>query len=163
MSNPRVIVRALCAAALVLVVSSPAIAASVQATAAKVVLPAAVDAAFKKAYPKAVIKNVSKETEDGKTVYEVESTDNGLARDLVYLPDGTVLSYEEVITVASLPAAVTAAIKARYPKATISVAEKAFSNGVMNYEVVLKGADVTEVELTPEGKWISPAIKKSLA
>ncbi len=141
-------------------VAYPAPAPKAQTAPAKVALPAAIDAAFKKAYPKATIKNVSKEMEDGKEVYEVESIDNGMARDIVYLPGGTVVSYEEAISIASLPAAVTAAVKTRYPKATISIAEKLFEKGVMNYELILKGADVTEVTLAPNGTWISPPIKK---
>src|SRR5262245_50447952 len=90
-------------------------------------MPAAIDAAFKKAYPNAVVKNVSKETEGGKTIYEVESVDNGRRRDLNYNPDGTVISYEEELTEADVPAPVVAAIKARYPKATISTRERLFT------------------------------------
>jgi hypothetical protein len=129
------------------------------APAAKVVLPAAIDAAFKKAYPAATIKHVSKEKEGGKEVYEVESVDNGLARDLVYMPDGTVVSYEEQIAEASLPPAVASALKARYPKATYTRIEKLFEKNTMSYEIALKGAPVGEAVLTPEGKWISPKAK----
>jgi len=140
--------------------AKPTAAPKAQAAPAKVTLPPAVDAAFKKAYPNATIKNVSKETEDGKMVYEIESMDNGMARDLVYLADGTVVSYEEGITVASVPAAVSASVKARYPTSTIAVAEKLFEKGAMNYELTLKGAAVASVTLAPDGTWISPAIKK---
>ena len=58
-------------------------------------LPAPVTAAFKKAYPKATIRGTAKETENGKTVYEVESVENGKARDFMYAADGTVLEIEE--------------------------------------------------------------------
>lgn len=122
----------------------------------KVTLPPAVDAAFKKAYPNATIKNVSKEKENGIEQYEIESLDGTQPRDLVYKTDGTLVLYEELISEASVPAAVTTAVKARYPKATVSRCEKVFQNGTMNYELALKGAKVGEVVLTPEGKWVEP-------
>ena len=125
--------------------------------AAKVALPAPVEAAFKKSYPDATIKNVSKETENGKVEYEIESMDGTQARDLVYRADGTLVSYEELIPESAVPAAVLTAIKTKYPKATISRSEKLFQDGKMNYELALKGAPVKEATLTPEGKWVSPA------
>jgi len=125
--------------------------------AAKVALPAPVEAAFKKSYPNATIKNVSKETENGKVQYEVESMDGTQPRDLIYLADGTLVLYEELIPESAVPAAVLTAIKTKYPKATISRSEKLFQDGKMNYEFALKGAAVKEATLTPEGKWVSPA------
>jgi hypothetical protein len=125
--------------------------------AAKVALPAAVEAAFKKAYPNATIKHVSKETEKGQVQYEVESMDGTQARDLVYRADGTLVLYEELIPESAVPAAVVSAVKAKYPKATFSRCEKLFKDGTMNYELGLKGAAAKEVVITPEGKWVSPA------
>jgi hypothetical protein len=122
----------------------------------KVTLPPAIDAAFKKAYPNATIKNVSKEKENGTEVYEVESVDGTQARDLIYKADGTLVEYEEQVPESSVPAAVITAVKTKYPKATISRCEKLFKDGTTNYELALKGAKVGEVTLTPEGKWISP-------
>jgi hypothetical protein len=127
---------------------------------AKVTLPPAIDAAFKKAYPNATVKHVSKESgegaEKGKTVYEVESIDNGMARDLIYRADGSVVSYEETIPESAVPAPVVAAIKTKYPKATLGRCEKTFENNATTYEIALKGAKVSSVTLTPEGKWVSP-------
>lgn len=122
---------------------------------AKVTLPAAIDAAFKAAYPTATINHVSKEKENGQEIYEVESVDRGLHRDLNYKPDGTVIEVEEEVAETDLPAAVATAIKTRYPKATIVKREKLIKNGTTNYEVALKGGP-GEVVLTPDGKWVSP-------
>jgi len=121
-------------------------------------MPAAVEAAFKKAYPNATVKNVAKETENGKVQYEVESVDGGRRRDINYNPDGTVILYEEELTEADVPAVVVAAIKARYPKATITTRERLYTmaDKSANYEFILKGAGVSEVILTPEGTWVSP-------
>jgi hypothetical protein len=122
-------------------------------------MPAAIEAAFKKAYPNATVKNVSKETEDGKVQYEVESVDAGRRRDINYNPDGTVILYEEELTEADVPAAVAAAIKARYPKATIATRERLYvmKDKSANYEFGLKGVPgVSAAILTPDGQWVSP-------
>jgi hypothetical protein len=57
-------------------------------------LPAAVEAAFRKAYPQARIKNIIHETEDGQEQYEIESVDHGLELDVNYKPDATELTPE---------------------------------------------------------------------
>jgi len=122
-------------------------------------LPAPILAAFKQAYPKATIKNASKETEGGKTVWEVESIDGGLARDLIYNPDGTVIDIEEEVAMAAVPPVVAAAVKAKYPKATITKAEKRTAGKTVTYEFTLKDAKDASIELTPDGK-IVPAKKE---
>jgi len=124
----------------------------------KITLPPAVDAAFKAAYPTATINNVSKEKEGGQEIYEVESVDRGLHRDLNYKADGTVIAMEEEVAEADLPAGVAAAIKTRYPKATVVKREKLTKGTTVTYEVQLKGGP-GEVELTPDGKWVSPKAK----
>jgi hypothetical protein len=120
-------------------------------------LPAAVAAAFKKAYPAATIKNASSERENGKLQWEVESMDGAARRDLVYLPDGTLVVEELAIDAAAVPAPVLAALKQRYPKATVSLYEKLTkpSAGV-SYEMQIKGAAVKEVEIAPDGTFINP-------
>lgn len=122
----------------------------------KVQLPAAVSAAFKAAYPDAAIKNVSHETEDGIEQYEIESTNHGKGLDVNYKPDGSLLVVEEQLALADVPAAVTAAISKRYPKATLGTCERATENTKVSYEIGLKGAPVKTVQLTPDGTWISP-------
>jgi hypothetical protein len=123
-------------------------------------LPKVILDAFRKAYPKAVIKNVAEEKENGKTTWEVESTDSGLARDLVYNPDGTVVDTEEEVAAASLPPAVTAALMAKFPKATITRAEKLIKGKAFTYELTIAGAEaVKSLELTAEGKIVPPAKK----
>jgi hypothetical protein len=121
-------------------------------------LPAPILAAFKQSYPNAIIQNAARETEDGKTVWEVESLDNNMARDLVYNPDGTVVEVEEEVAAASVPPFVADAVKAKYPKATVTRAEKKTAGKVVTYEFTLKGAKESSVEMTPDGK-IVPAKK----
>ena len=121
--------------------------------------PAPIQAAFKKAYPNATIKNVIKETDAGKTVYEVESVENGRGRNIDYNPDGSVISFEDELTKAEFPPAVAAAIAKRYPKATITLREKLTitKGALVQYEAELTGAgSVTEVILTIDGTWVLP-------
>jgi hypothetical protein len=158
----------ICAIAVAFVVSSAGFAAARQAAtkpaekkpAAKVQLPAAITEAFKKAYPEAVIKNTAKETENGKTVYEVESVDKGMNRDLIYNPDGTVVECEEQINPADLPVPVAAALKQLYPKATITKAEKLMKGQTLQYEMALKGAAKSSAAFTPDGKLVPTVPEK---
>ncbi len=119
-------------------------------------LPAAVEAAFKKVYPNATIKNVSAEKEGGTLQYEIESVDGTTGRDLVYLADGTLVVAEETIEMAAVPAPVLTALKARFPKATVTKYEKLTKGTVISYEMALKGAAVKEAEIAPDGTFISP-------
>jgi hypothetical protein len=119
-------------------------------------LPAPVTAAFKKAYPNATIRGTAKETEDGKTVYEVESVEHGRARDLIYGADGAVMEIEEEIAPADLPAPVAASLKKLYPKATVVVAEKMTRGATVEYELQIKGAAKNSVAFMPDGKLVPP-------
>jgi hypothetical protein len=115
-------------------------------------LPAPVLTAFDKAYPKAVIKGLSKEDEDGKTTYEIESVDGKTHRDIAYASDGTVLEIEEVVAEAALPGAVTAAAHKEFPKGKILKAEKLTHQGVTEYELVITvGKEKHELVFTPDG------------
>ena len=87
-------------------------------------LPVAVAAAFQKAYPQAKIKGTSMETENGKTMYEIESVDGKVNRDLLYAADGSCLEIEETVAVKDLPADVAAGLKKGFPEGKVSKAEK---------------------------------------
>jgi uncharacterized membrane protein YkoI len=122
----------------------------------KVQLPAPVSAAFKKSYPGATIRGTAKETENGRTVYEVESLDKGKARDVIYSADGQAIEIEEVIDAAALPAPVTAAVKKMYPAATIVTAEKMTRGTTVEYELALEGAARKSVAFRPDGTMVTP-------
>lgn len=114
-------------------------------------LPPAILAAFRATYPAATITHVQKGREHGTVVREVESTDGGRGRDLLYDLHGTVVELEEGIPVVELPAAVSDAVSRRYPKAVIVKAEKVTRGRAVSYELELKGASVRTLQLTPEG------------
>jgi hypothetical protein len=117
------------------------------------ILPPAVLEAFKKAYPKAVIRGVSKETEKGVTYYEVESVDGKMNRDLLYTADGKAVEVEEAVAPGALPAAVTKALDKAYPGCKILKAEDMLKDGQKLFELVIqvkgKKQDVT---IDPDGK-----------
>lgn len=147
-------------AALALCLGAGVTAQQAKKPAKKAQLPAAITDAFQKAYPTAKITGTSKETENGKTVYEVESVDQGLNRDLIYNPDGTVVEIEEQIKPADLPALVSDALKNLYPKAAITKAEKLTRGQTLQYELALKGAPKNEIAFTPDGKLVPPEPKQ---
>ena len=118
-------------------------------------LPAAVVTAFEKSYPKAVIKEVSKETEDSTTTYEIVSVDGTVARTVAYTADGKVAEIEEVVKVRDLPQAAQQALAKDYPKAKLERVEKVIKGGVTTFEVlVVAGKERTEVVLDSAGKQV---------
>jgi hypothetical protein len=116
-------------------------------------VPAAVIAAFKSSYPKATIRGYAEEKEDGKTLYEIESLDDSTRRDVLYNIDGTVAEVEESIAATDLPADALQAIKQKYPRAVIVLAEKTTAGDTVGYEVSLRnGKARIAMEFDSSGK-----------
>jgi hypothetical protein len=101
-------------------------------------VPAAVIAAFKSSYPNATIRGYAREKEDGKVFYEIESLEGTMHRDVLYNADGTVAEVEESIAVTDLPAGAQQAIKQKYPRGVIILAEKTTVGDTVGYEVSLR-------------------------
>jgi len=119
-------------------------------------VPAVVIVNFKAAYPKAVIRGYAKEIEDGKQYYEIESREGALHRDVLYNPDGTVAEIEESIASSGLPQAAVEAMKAKYPKGAISLAEKTTAGDKITYEVKgRQGRKSFTMEFDADGKPLS--------
>ena len=117
------------------------------------ILPPAVLKAFKTAYPNAVITGASKETENGVTLYEVESIDGKLNRDLLYLADGKVVELEETIAPENLPAPVKQTLAKEYPGAKVLKAEILTKGGAKLFELSIQVKDKTMgVTIDPQGK-----------
>ena len=114
----------------------PAVAQEKKITANQV--PAAVMAAFKSTYPNATIRGYAQEKENGKVFYEIESREGTTRRDVLYNPDGTVAEVEESIPASDLPADAQQAIKQKYPRAVIVLAEKTTAGATVGYEVSLR-------------------------
>jgi hypothetical protein len=116
-------------------------------------LPAAVLAAFQKAYPTARIKGASSEVENGKTVYEVESVDGAINRDVLYSEDGSVVEIEETIPLKAVPVEVSNALKAETGKGKVQKAEKLTKGETIQYEFVISsGKNKREILIDLSGK-----------
>ena len=101
------------------------------------------------------LKKLSKETEDGKTVYEAEITKDGKEMSVNISADGKVMERETKIDKSALPAGSMKAIEAKYPKAKIGDAEKVEKDGKTTYEVDVTPAgdhEAREVTLDADGK-----------
>jgi hypothetical protein len=130
-------------------------------------LPKAVIDAVKKRFPAAGMKSASKETEDGKTMFEVAINDRGHNIDVTLTPEGTLTGFERTIDAKELPAKVAATLKEKYPGAKYEVCEEVHhvKNGKESmdyYEVLLTAADKKKWEVTvkPDGKPFKPAEEK---
>ncbi len=116
-------------------------------------VPAAVLSAFKAAYPSSTIRGYAQEKEDGKLLYEIESREGTMHRDVLYNPDGTVFEVEESIAATDLPADAQQAIKQKYPRAVIVLAEKTTVGDTVGYEVSLRnGKTRIGMEFDSSGK-----------
>jgi hypothetical protein len=124
--------------------------------------------AVKKRFPKAEITGAAKETEDGKTEYEVSLKDGDTKYDVMFSAEGAMTLIEKQIPFKELPKAVTDAIQAKYPKATYKIAEEMtkVTDGkeeLACYEVLFETADkkFVEAEVAPDGKILKTEDKKS--
>jgi hypothetical protein len=119
------------------------------------ILPPAVLNAFKAAYPKAVIRGASQETEKGVTYFEVESVDGNMNRDLLYTAEGKAVEVEEAIAPGALPAAVLKALDKAYPGCKILKAEDMTKDGQKLFELRIQvDGKKMGVTLDPSGKII---------
>lgn len=126
-------------------------------------LPAAVLAAFEKAYPKATIKGVEKEKEHGKTYFEIVSVEGSVSRDVLYTPDGKLYEIEEVIPAGDLPAAVKDAVAKELPQGRIEKVEKVMRDKTINYEVLVESGEKNhELLLDANGKLLKNKIEKDV-
>jgi uncharacterized membrane protein YkoI len=86
-------------------------------------VPKAVMAAAKAKFPGVRIREASKETEEGKTLFELEMTYENRNVDATFQEDGTVVEVETSLRENEVPAAATRAVKDKYPGAKIKLVE----------------------------------------
>ena len=122
-------------------------------------VPKAVIDAVKARFPDAELKEASKETEDGKTIYEVGITSKKDKMDVSLTADGDIVEIEKEIDAKDLPKAASKALEDKYPKAEYKKAEEVTkvekkAEKLAYYEVLLTTADKkkVEVEVDPDGK-----------
>lgn len=113
-------------------------------------IPEAVKTAFNAKYPDAT--NVKWGKENAKE-YEAEFKLNNNSVSANFGPDGSWVETESVIPAAALPPAVMATVKAKYPGAPITLAEKTEQPGnKVLYEVTVKvNGKKKSMEVNPDG------------
>jgi hypothetical protein len=130
-------------------------------------LPKKVMDAVRSWFPEPEFTSLTKETRDGKVVYDLEFKYKGRKYEMDIKEDGIVLEIEKEVAAKDLPAAVARALKAKHAKATIKEAmEVNLVSGkkltLDHYEVILETAERTTMEVTvsPDGKKIGGGDEK---
>lgn len=144
-------------------------------------VPAAVKATILKEAAGAEIKEVERETKDGKTIYEAEFLLDGAEIELEIAPDGTLLAREaedeedeDDLTIDQVPEPARAALRHLAGKADIIKAEREKEHGVVVYEAawVTNGTE-HEAAVTADGTLLEteetipagnapPAVRKAI-
>lgn len=126
-------------------------------------LPPAVQKTVQEQTKDAKILGISKEVEQGKTQYEIETTVNGRTRDLLIDPTGAVLEVEEEITLDSLAAEVRAEVEKNIGKGKLLRLESVTKGGTLTgYEAsISKAGKKSGIGMGPDGKLIPQKKKKS--
>jgi hypothetical protein len=119
-------------------------------------LPAAVQQTVREQSRGAKIRGLSVETENGVTNYEVELQVNGHGRDVLIDPSGAVVSVEEQVALASVPADVRAAIVRSAGGGRVVIVESISKGGAVEaYEAhVRRGRRTVEIKVGPDGHLI---------
>lgn len=108
----------------------------------------------------ALVRSVSKEVEDGRTVYEIETTVNGHGRDMIIAADGTLMVVETEMVLDSLAAVVRSSIVEHAGRAKIVRVESVELTGTLShYEALVRtGRRESEIKVRPDGQlFIEPA------
>ena len=125
-------------------------------------LPAAVQTTVKAQTQGAVIHNISKEIENGKTVYEIETKVGTRSRDMIVGADGALMVVESQVALDSLPAAVRSTIVKSTGKGKIAVLESVtLGDSLAYYEAqIVTAGKRSEVKVDPAGHVIVDPKKK---
>ena len=101
----------------------------------------------------AVIRGISKEKENGKWVYEIETMVNDMSHDYIVGEDGTVLTSERQVKLESLPEAARATLSKAAGKSEIRIIESVTKAGKLEYyEAQVGSAKASkEIKVSPEG------------
>lgn len=97
----------------------------------------------------AKIKGLSKETEHGKTTYEVETFQDGRGKDFTIDSNGNVIEIEEQVELSSLPESIRTELRQKAGNGKILKIESVTKNGkLVNYEAqVRNGRHTREIEV----------------
>jgi hypothetical protein len=116
-------------------------------------LPAAVQKTVQEQAQGAEIKNISKETENGVTQYEVETVLNGKHRDFNVDTKGALVEVEEETSIDAIPAPAKAAILKKVGDGKLGMVETMTKGAATMYEAAYttKAGKKLEVLVKPDG------------
>jgi hypothetical protein len=116
-------------------------------------VPAKVQKAIVKYASETEIKKIEKGDVDGKKAYEFEIEKGGKKSEVTLLPNGKLLSTEEVVALADIPEVARKTINDQAAGGKIVSTEKVFEKGKTVYEAVIeKGSKQVEVTVATNGK-----------
>ena len=107
-----------------------------------------------KTYSKgATVRGYAKEVENGRALYEVELSVNGLTRDLTFDAQGKVVADEQQIALSDVPSAARAVIQKAATGGKLTLVEKVIEGSSTAYEGhITKGGKATEIKVDANGK-----------
>lgn len=118
-------------------------------------------------FPEAKIQKWTKESENGKTVYDIEFKQKGRKAEADIFEDGSIQNFEREFDAKKLPAAVIESVEKKYPKAAMKEVMEIteMKNGKEThggFEIVLETDAKKSVELTvsKEGKVLEDSTAK---
>lgn len=117
-------------------------------------LPAAVEKAFRTAYPGATISSVTQEREGRRTLLRVQSTDRGRRRIVVYDEQGSVVETAEAVSEKELPKPVAEAMYS-HRRAIYVSGLKVTRGRSVEYRLTLRGTRKTALVARPDGTVVS--------
>ena len=116
-------------------------------------LPAAVQAAMQSQTAGATILGASKEQEDGRMTYEVETKRDGKGRDLTFTESGALLEIEQEVDLDSIPKPAKQGIQKRLGGGTVKKVESVKQGSKISYEadIRMKSGQEREVKVGADG------------
>jgi uncharacterized membrane protein YkoI len=116
-------------------------------------LPPAIQKSIQNLVKEAELKGLSKEVENGATVYEVETLKDGNTRDVLIDATGAILEIEESTTLDRIPGPAKAAIKKAVLGGKVTRVESVTRKGATSYEaIIVKGEKHFEIQVTASGE-----------
>ena len=120
-------------------------------------LPPAVQQAAKEQSKGAKVRGYSKESEGGKTYYEVELSQAGKTKDVLLDSSGKVVEVEQQVSLASLPPAVKDGLQKQAAKGKILKVEQVSKGDAISYEaLVSSGHKQREISVDGNGNATEP-------
>jgi hypothetical protein len=120
-------------------------------------LPKEVTDAVKAKFPMADIKRATKETENGKTIYEVIFNNEKVHLHAIVTAEGKLTEIHRHVEMKDVPAVVVKAVEAKYPKGKLEdhAHERSDPAGkVIGYEITVEvsAGNAVELQVTVDGK-----------